>query len=122
MKPTTEQKALAACREYVRLQEELKKLTFNIGGNLRICEGVNGKLKSLMWGDANDETHLARHYRNKRVESELRETGGWPHSEEAEFLACKYCVQADALIQQRKAARQSLGAAKRQITKLGKLP
>lgn len=114
MKPTIEQKALAACREYVRLNKLIQSLTRDIGAHLSLCPG-NGLTDTDRDGFGYPRTHL-------------RELWSWvgvsfDRTQEArtEFLKCQHCVAADKLIQQRKAARLSLGAAKRQITRLGKV-
>lgn len=101
-------KALAACREYVRVADLIRSLTGKIGDALTKCPG-NGEFDSDVDGDAMPRTHLRAYYRQY---DRVRDT--------AEFRACPYCVAADKLIQERKAARQTWGAAKRQITKIGK--
>lgn len=113
MKPTIEQKALAACREYVRLNALIRQLTRDIGGNLSLCLG-NGQIDTDSEGFGYPRTHLREMWSWVGVSRENLEKA------RAEFKTCPHCVKADELIQQRKAARLSLGAAKRQITKIGK--
>lgn len=113
MKPTIEQKALAACREYVNWKARIKTLSEAIGGHLHLCHMIRPK------DQASSDTHLSEAYRPDH--DEYMTTYMAP-DEVVEFLRqnCQHCLAAHTLIQGRKAARQKLGAAKRQITKIGK--
>lgn len=118
MKLTIEQKALAACREYVRLNVMIRNLTRDIGEALSKCPGTVDAPPS---DEAFQPTHLRDWYQKGDLMNEWGFMGGGIPDYKAAFEACPHCVEADKLIQQRKAARLSLGAAKRQITKLGKV-
>lgn len=108
-----EAKALAACVAYTRAQEAVRRLTERIGDCLSMCRGVKGE--KTLFAPA-EETHLHVTYRNRKgaYEAGLVEAP-------ADLLdQCEYCARADKLIQERKAARQRLGSAKRAITRIGK--
>lgn len=111
MKLSIEQKAINACKEYVRTSEDIRRIGREIGDALIACL-VNSK---------REVTHLSDYYRNldKASEWAFMGIGGVDH--EAEFLACPHCVLANKLIQIRKSARRRLGQVKAQITKIGKL-
>ncbi len=108
MSTATETKAIAACQAYVRAMSVIRRLTSQIGDALSACHG-NGEFDSDTNGDAMPRTHLRVVY-------------GYHNKEETEaFRACQHCVLADKLVNERKSARQTLGAAKRQIGKIGML-
>lgn len=118
MSASPESRALTACREYVRVSSLIRKLTRDIGTALDGCPGT-GEYR----GESDESyrtTHLHDYYGNRGIALMLDDSSDVKGAKE--FRACTHCVKANSLIQQRKAARQSLGAAKRQITKLGKLP
>jgi hypothetical protein len=112
---------MEACRNYVRWQQEIKRLTFEIAFALGKCSGIKGTLLAD-FADNGDETHLADVYRGY--------TGGDPYEpdqcyyssdEVVEHLAaCEHCLAAHRAIQERKAARQKFGAAKRWVIRVGK--
>jgi hypothetical protein len=122
-----EQKALKACGDYARLSAEIKRLTRLLSDSLAACPGVNGHLQlTANWpidqADIDlysaDETHLKRAYA-----FDTDDSGRYflTHGEQLEVLsACPHCLAAHNAIQQRKAARKSLGAAKRAITMIGR--
>jgi hypothetical protein len=123
-----EQKAVAACAKYVRLRMEIKRLSAAIGEAIEYCPGVGGKRRvTQAFGgatftniDESDPTHLKEAY-----EPDLQ---GYPPEavymepeDILEYLAvCPHCLAAHNAIQARKAARKSLGAAKRAITMIGR--
>lgn len=113
MKQTNEQKALAACRDYVHWQAEIKRLSGAIGGHLYKCH------KNRPSDEAVSETHLAEAYRPDI--DEYRTTYLRP-DEVFEFLreVCPHCLAAHGLIQERKKAKQKFGAAKRWVARIGK--
>ena len=122
-----EQKALKVCADYARLSAEIKRLTRLLSDSLAACPGVNGHLQltaewpfdqeSINLMNA-DETHLKRAY---AVYTDEDGSYWSTRSEQLEILsACPHCLTADAAIQARKAARKSLGAAKRAITMIGR--
>jgi hypothetical protein len=124
MKP--EQRALRACTDYARLSGEIKRLTRLLSDSLARCPGVNGHLQYLDIGYDQaaldrfnaDETHLKRAY---AVDTDEDGSYWLNRSEQLEILsACPHCLAADTAIQDRKAARKSLGAAKRAITMIGR--
>jgi hypothetical protein len=122
---TPEQKALRYCTDYARLSGEIKRLTRAIGDHLSGCPGVNGHLQLPDLFDQSeadlyqaDETHLKRAY---AVETDDDGRYFLTHGEQLEVLsACSHCLAAHRSIQARKAARKSLGAAKRAITMIGR--
>lgn len=114
MMETIEQKALAACQDYVHWKAQIKKLSSAIGGNLHLCETSKAKDSQYLG------THLAEAYRPDHDEYR---TSYMTPQDIVEFLGteCKYCLAAHNLIQERKLAKQKLGHAKRQISKIGKV-
>lgn len=123
---SSDQKALLACANYARLSAEIKRLTRVLSDALSACPGINGDLQLRGFGFSQDDvdrynadqTHLKSAY-----ESDTDESGRYflSHSERAAILSeCVHCQTAHNAIQQRKAARKSLGAAKRQITLIGR--
>ena len=100
-------KALAACRAYVAAIERIRIITGKIGDALHLCPGT-GDFDTDTEGEPLKRVHLRTVY------------GYHDAATNAAFRACPHCVLADELVQQRKAARSSLGAIKGQITKIGK--
>jgi hypothetical protein len=126
---TPEQRALRACTDYARLSGEIRRLTVEIGEHIGKCAGVNGDLQPVDGDDGwyvryqNDRTHLKEAY-TPDISDDGYPCG--PHhvylndTEIREYLAdCRYCLAVHGAIQARKAARKSLGAAKRAITMIG---
>jgi len=115
---TEEQKALKACTDYARLTREIASLKSALGDHLGKCAGVRTP-------ELGDSTHLSVAYTPEVIESDS-------HYEDAhnvfmtdveirKYLAvCPHCLAAHEAIQARKAARRSLGAAKRQIGLIGR--
>lgn len=123
---SAEQKALRACADYARLNAEIRRLSNALSENLSKCPGQHGYLLSnnaAEWAKQEaDCTHLKAAY-TPEVESSAYEqwTVYMTEAEIREYLAvCPHCLAAHDAIQARKAARRSLGAAKRYITMLGR--
>lgn len=125
MSLNAEQKALKACADYARLSAEVKRLTVAIAVALAGCPRVEGRLADLEFetGQALEGvTHVKNAYRgfipDDAWEPYLR------HYSAAELIeqlsVCPHCLAAHEAIQRRKAARKSLGAAKRAITMIGR--
>ncbi|MGF7131942.1 hypothetical protein P3T40_003425 [Paraburkholderia sp. EB58] len=122
---TPEQKALLACTDYARLSGEIRRLTVEIGEAIDKCPGVNGDLQP-----AADDGWYARYQKDRPHLKEAYEPDLQGYPPEAvymepddieEYLAvCPRCLAAHKAIQARKAARKSLGAAKRAITMIGR--
>jgi hypothetical protein len=113
------QKALKACADYARLNVEIRQLTQFIAETLFECPGVNGAMNEL---GGTDVTHLKDAY-TPDVENDPVDHWNVYMSdiEIREFLTvCPHCLAAHQAIQDRKAARRSLGATKRVFTMLGK--
>lgn len=119
-----EARALAACRELAAAAGEVKRLKQVIGDGLQACFAA--------WAEAHPgeitgrphETHLATAYAFE-VEEETQYTSGrrvyLESVEQAELLAaCPHCLAAHNAIQERKAARRRLGAARRAVTMIGR--
>jgi hypothetical protein len=108
-----EQKALKACSDYARLSAEIKSLTFEIGAHLGACldfkeaKGVHPVETCLVEAYAHDEDDSGRYFLTAAEQDEI-------------LSKCVYCSAAHEAIQGRKAARKSLGAAKRVITMIGR--
>jgi hypothetical protein len=123
---THEQKALKACAEYARLSAEIKRMTRVLSDSLSACPGVNGNLQLPAFGfsqDAVDRCNADQTHLKSAYESDCDDSGRYflTRTEQLEILAaCAHCQAADQAIQARKAARKSLGAAKRQITLIGR--
>lgn len=117
MQAHLEARALTACRKYVAASNEITRLTRAIRGALEACPGAPGK-------QTNDEsfspTHLSEMYARGDIAGEWGFMGYSGPDYQAMFDACPHCVLADQLIQQRKTARQTLGAAKRYVGKIGR--
>lgn len=108
------QSALAACRDYVHWKAVIKKLSSDIGGHLYSCAKSRGNFHP------SSETHLAEAYRPDHNEYSTTYMTG---KEIEEYLGetCQHCLAAHKAIQERKAAKQKLGAAKRWISRVGKV-
>lgn len=110
---TAEQKALKACGDYARLSAEIKRLTREIGTHLGAClddkeaKGVHPIENCLVEAYAHDEDESGRYFLTAAEQDEI-------------LSKCIYCSAAHLAIQDRKAARKSLGAAKRAITMIGR--
>lgn len=109
------EKAIEACRAYVKAKNDIERLTKAIGSALTNCKGVNGKLWAFD-GCEDDETHLKAHYRLAAHGGE----GYFHYGERCPLEDCEHCAKAERLVRERRKARQSLGAAKRWIGRIGK--
>jgi hypothetical protein len=105
---TADQLALAACRAYVRASKAVKALTGQIGDALNRCPGT-GDFDYDRGGIDIPRTHQREAY-----QTGLRKAN-------AAMDACPHCAEAHRLVQERKKARLTLGAAKRMITIIGRL-
>jgi len=107
----------AACIEYADASKEVKRLTKAIGYQRLRCIEANNNT---------DQEHLKKAYAFTWVHS------GWDmhgerifvnhdYDDPADYLkeTCRHCYQAHELIQQRKAARQGFGVAKRRVVVMG---
>lgn len=113
---TDEQKALKACADYARLTREIASLKTALGDHLGKCPGVRTP-------EIGDSTHLSVAYAPELSESDYFEPYRvWKGDKQirAYLAICPHCLAAHEAIQQRKAARRSLGAAKRQIGLIGR--
>lgn len=117
MKKTIEHRAVLACQNYVRIKAAIAALGREIGEALSKCD-----YKPEEQGDdcSHQPTHLRRYYAHGDLVGEWGFMGYGGPDYKAEFKACPHCVKAHDLIQQRKAARASFGAAKRQVARIGK--
>lgn len=102
----------SACAAYVQANAEIKGLTGAIRTQFYLC--MRAKAKASGRDPIEMEPCLPAFY--KSVMTEIYTQG----DEQQDILDCPFCLEANRLIQQRKKARQTLGAAKRQITVLGK--
>lgn len=102
-----------ACVEYVRAHEEVARLTTEIGISIFKCREEKAKAAGEDTEYSTIPHCLPDYYRDNRTSIDA----GFGH---VDFPDCQYCTNTDALIWERKLARRKLGAAKRQITVLGK--
>lgn len=126
---TEEQKALKACVDYALFTREIASLKKVIGNALSKCPGVRGELQLEPFIDRpfdmpghDDTTHLKDAYTPEQGEGDYDRWGSYlTDAQVRKVLAiCPHCVAAHEAIQARKAARRSLGAAKRQIGLIGR--
>lgn len=117
MSATIESSALSACRKYVTAGAEIKRLTHAISDALGACPGTDSERPTE---ESYKPTHLSEFYRCGDILGEWGFMGYAGPDYKALFKACPHCVMAHDLIQQRKAARQTLGAAKRFIGMVGR--
>ncbi len=115
----TESKAIAACQSYVRAMTEIRVMTGMIAAALNDCGGATPDTSG---DDEYKPTHLKNYYKRGDLAGELGFMGYNGPDYKEEFEACPHCVLADKLVQERKSARQRLGAAKRAISKIGMTP
>lgn len=117
MSAAIESRALDACRKYVAAGAEIKRLTRAIADALDACPGTG---KHCETEESYRPTHLSDWYKHGDRFNEWAFMGYGGTDYKALFEACPHCVCADQLIQQRKTARQTLGAAKRYIGMIGR--
>lgn len=119
---TIEEKALAACIEYVAAGAEIKRLGAAIGDALCRCHETFASQQGTQWMAY--KSHLEAAYASEENEetqySEGRKIYLGPADQMEILGACPHCLAAHNAIQDRKKARQRLGNAKRNITRIGK--
>lgn len=106
----------SACAAYVQANFEIGRLTRLIGIQINYCRETKAKAAGEEPEYSAIPHCLPDYYRDRNAMLNV----GWMACDEVAPLDCPFCLEADRLIQQRKKARQTLGAAKRQITVLGK--
>jgi hypothetical protein len=102
-----------ACVAYVMANAEIKRLTRLIGIKIASCRDAKAKEVNEDPEYCQIQSCLTDYYES--VKREVTTRG----QHQLDVMDCPFCLEADRLIQQRKAARQTIGAAKRQITVLG---
>ncbi len=105
-----------ACVAYVRANAEIRRLTRLIGIQISNCREAKAKAQGEDPEYCITDCCLPEYYRA----ANMARNAGYYNEEGPEPLDCEFCEEADRLIQLRKDARRTLGAAKRQITVLGK--
>lgn len=115
-----ELRALAACRELVAANSEVKRLSRQIGESLSECQMAKDATE---YGPKGPITHLSLAYASESVEND----NGWggTHKEwNSQHLLddCQHCMAAHVAIQERKVARKRLGVARRAVTMIGRAP
>jgi hypothetical protein len=122
-------KYIQALARHERAQQEVKRLKKAIGGSLDLCPIE--KSVGMMSGDWEDMIDAGGRIKNHlwHAMREATDDGDYPRlltkGEIDGYLAdaetgCPHCLEAWRLIQQRKVARQELGAAKRVLRALGR--
>lgn len=104
-----------ACAKYVLASQAVNRLTGLIGDSIIACREAKAKEAGEDPEYSTIDCCLPEYYGTHRV-SEYR----YGVEPDLPVLDCEFCIEADRLIQERKKARAALGAAKRQITVLGK--
>lgn len=115
----TPDKALELVGRYSRLTKQVKDCKRRIGEHLELCKGISGKRNEL------DERGILRHSetdsKNREIDLHLTQwyTPDWQgdygyqpvYDDLGEWSAeeCPHCYAAHLAIQERKAARKSLG-------------
>lgn len=114
MKPTRQERALAACIEYDALMTSIADLTQSIGNALGQCPNPSR--------NPSIETHLADALRRYYTDGEDGPEGFYLSDEEKRPILdqCSHCSIAYDYIQQRRAAKKRLGIVKRQIRFIGR--
>lgn len=127
MKATLEMRALAACRDLVATRAEVERLGHVIGMALGDCLNVWIKAQPCEYPDiSKHEHHLKAAYEPVIIESSspYYEDYGVHYNDNAAIVAmlavCPHCLAAHNAIQERKAARRKLGAARRAVTMIGR--
>lgn len=101
------------CATYVVASDQVRQLSGLIRIEFSKCSAAKAKASGR--DPIEMEPCLFEHY--QQMAAAPRTYGTDPDCPE---LDCEFCEKADRFIQQRKKARKRLGAAKRQITLLGK--
>lgn len=125
-----ESRALAACRALVATRSEVERLGHLIGDSLSTCQEAwfreQEKTKEPWHIDFNAyQSHLKAAYEPTITECTSQyEDGDVVYRDHAAIVAmlavCPHCLAAHNAIQERKAARRRLGAARRAITMIGR--
>jgi hypothetical protein len=105
-----------ACVAYVRANTEIRRITRLIGIQISNCREAKAREVGEDPEVCSIPHCLPDYYRNLGI---MRDCG-WIGCGQVPPIECVFCAETDRLIQLRKDARQTLGAAKRQITILGK--
>lgn len=108
------ERAVAACLAYVRHTAVVKAATTAIARSLDECPGVNGWRKDMLHPhyDPADPTHLSAFYEASRIEPGQGAVLDVPD----DVAECPACSRAHRIVQERKAARQDVGKAKRALS------
>ncbi len=117
---TPESRTMGACRALVAAAPEVKRLSNLIGDAMSACHEAWYRLQSNNgWNAVGYTLHLETAYA-----FEVGEEGDRDYLSDAQKLevlaACPHCLAAHNAIQERKAARRRLAAARRAITMIGK--
>ena len=104
-----------ACVAYVQASQEVRRLTKKIGLLITVCREHKAKEVGEVPEYCMIDCCLPEYYSSVAKNSNCN-----PFNKGPIGLDCEFCMEADELIQHRKKARKSLGAAKRQITMLGR--
>lgn len=117
--PAPEQRAVAACRALVAARAEVDRISRLIGEHLNACPMMKDPIE---FGPKGPITHLSMAYAAEEVEND-----NYPgmHKEwNSQHLLddCTHCMAAHVAIQERKQAKKRLGAARRAVTMIGRVP
>lgn len=118
-----EEKALAACKEYDRLMNEIKRLTKVIGEGISAC--VDPKAYEWVGGETkhNPHTHLHAAFALEDGGDYWdgpRRVGKTPKEVEEILAPCLGCRMAYKYVRERKEAKKQLGIIKRTIRAIGR--
>lgn len=118
---TGQEIATHAVLQYANWSAMIKEASKQIGTHLSKCPGYLGTLHK--WSHqhpaegSDDKTHLSAYFDMSK--------GGWSRADVEQMRqrmeACPYCAFAHTAVQDRKAYRQKLGAAKREIARAAKM-
>ena len=112
------ERAVAACLAYVRHTAVVKAATTAIARSLDECPGVAGRRRlGVLHGeglqfDSTDPTHLGAYYESVKIEPGQGAVLDVPD----DVAECPACSRAHRIVQERKAARQDVGKAKRALS------
>ncbi len=101
---------------YVSANQEVRRLTRLIANSINDCRTAKAKESGKDTEYAITDCCLPDYYQQVAATSHT-----YGIDPDYPLLECDFCIEADRLIQERKKARAKLGAAKRQITVLGKM-